>query len=139
MNSHGDALSARLACQARLSRAVAQAGGACQRWLISAFAAVWIGLCSIAPQAGAEEGSHAGIVSRMRRHPVESRALNAVGYSKRLKALEVEFKRGGTYRYLDVPWSVYRDLLAAESKARFYNQQVRGKYKSVYVRPRRKR
>ena len=80
-----------------------------------------------------------GIISRIERRPVESRALAAVGYSNRLRALEVEFRRGGTYRYLDVPRGVYDALLAAESKARFYNQHVRGKYRSVYVRPRRSR
>ena len=81
-----------------------------------------------------------GIVSRIERHPVESRALAAVGYSRRLRALEVEFRRGGTtYRYLNVPRSVYEQLLAADSKAGFYNRHIRGKYRSVYVRPRRKR
>ena len=79
-----------------------------------------------------------GIVSRIERRPVESRALAAVGYSTRLRALEVEFRRGGTYRYLEVPPSLYEQLMAADSKARFYNRHVRGKYKSVYVRPRRK-
>ena len=80
-----------------------------------------------------------GIVSRIPRHQVESSALAAVGYSKRLKALEIEFKRGGTYRYLNVPAEVHRQLLAADSKAGFYNRRVRGKYESVYVRPRRKK
>ena len=80
-----------------------------------------------------------GIVSRIDRHPVDSRALSAVGYSRKLRALEVEFKRGGTYRYLEVPLSVYQQLLAAKSKAGFYNRHVRGKYRSVYVRPRRER
>lgn len=93
----------------------------------------------VPPGAAAEPGSPAGIVSRIRRQPVESRALAAVGYSRRLRALEVEFKRGGTYRYFDVPAAVHRDLLAAESKAGFYNRFVKGKYKSVFVRPRRKR
>jgi hypothetical protein len=80
----------------------------------------------------------AGIVSRIPHQPVESRALASVGYSTRLRALEIEFKRGGTYRYLEVPRSVYRDLLAAESKAGFYNKNVRGKYRSVYVRPKKR-
>lgn len=79
------------------------------------------------------------IISRISRHPVESKALASVGYSRRLRALEIEFKRGGTYRYLEVPRSVYLDLIAAESKAGFYNKSVRGKYRSVYVRPARKR
>ena len=101
--------------------------------------AALIAAATLVPAAGAEPTQPSGIVSRMHREPVQSRALAAVGYSKRLRALEVEFKRGGTYRYLDVPPAVYRELLAAESKARFYNRHVRGKYRSVYVRPRRKR
>ena len=80
-----------------------------------------------------------GIISRIERRPVESRALLAVGYSRRLRALEVEFKRGGTYRYLDVPRTVYEGLLTADSKAGYYNRHIRGKYRSVYVRPRRRR
>ncbi len=74
------------------------------------------------------------ITSRIQRVPVESRGIAAVGYSKRLRALEVEFHRGGTYRYLGVPASVHRDLLAAESKARFYNRKVRGKYRALRVK-----
>jgi hypothetical protein len=76
------------------------------------------------------------IISRLQREPVESRAIAAVGYSKRLRALEIEFHRGGTYRYLHVPPSVHRELLAAKSKARFYNKKVRGKYRALRVKPR---
>lgn len=107
----------------------------------------WVGLLAgviisgsaILPATGAEPTQDSGIVSRIRREPVQSRALAAVGYSKRLRALEVEFKRGGTYRYFDVPPAIYHQLRAAESKAGFYNRHVRGKYRSVYVRARRKR
>ena len=102
---------------------------------MAAFVALWI--CA-APAVYAEPTPLPGIVSRIERVPVESRALVAVGYSKRLRALEIEFRRGGTYRYLEVPPSVHQDLLAAESKARFYNAHVRGRYASVFVRPRRK-
>ncbi len=87
-----------------------------------------------APAADPQQSS--GIVSRIPREPVVSHALAAVGYSKRLHALEIEFKRGGTYRYLQVPFDVYRGLMAADSKARFYNNTIRGRYRSVFVRPR---
>ena len=86
----------------------------------------------------AEPTTPDGIISRIPRHPVDSSALASVGYSTRLNALEIEFKRGGTYRYLNVPPEVHRQLLAARSKAGFYNRHVRGKYDSVFVRPRRK-
>lgn len=75
----------------------------------------------------------------MRRDPVESSALATVGYSRRLRALEVEFRDGLTYRYLEVPSKVHRELMLAESKARFYNKQVRGKYRCLRVKPRRQR
>jgi KTSC domain len=72
------------------------------------------------------------------RAPVQSSAIAAVGYSKRSHVLEIEFVNGAIYRYLDVPPDVYHDLLAAKSKARFYDQNIRAKYRSVHVRPRRK-
>lgn len=74
------------------------------------------------------------ISSRIPRRPVESSALHAVGYSRKLHALEVEFHDGLVYRYLEVPAPVYRELMAADSKARYYNHYVRGKYRSLRVR-----
>lgn len=75
------------------------------------------------------------IVSRIRHETVESEGLAAIGYSKRLHALEIQFHHGGTYRYLDVPPSVLRELLASGSKAHYYNSCIRGKYRAVRVRP----
>ena len=88
--------------------------------------------------AAAADRSLDPIISRIPRKPVESRALATIGYSRRLRALEVEFRRGGIYRYLDVPPSVYRELEAAESKARFYNRNIKRKYRSLRVRAARK-
>ena len=78
----------------------------------------------------------AGIISHIRRYPIESTALATVGYSKRLRALEIEFRNGAIYRYLDVAPDVYEGLLHAHSKARFYDQNIRRKYRSLHVRPR---
>jgi hypothetical protein len=77
-----------------------------------------------------------GIVSRIRRIPVESTALAAVGYSKRLRALEIEFRNGAIYRYLEVESAVFDSLLKAPSKARFYDENIRHKYRSIHVRRR---
>lgn len=77
-----------------------------------------------------------GIVSRIKRVPVESTGLAAVGYSKRLRALEIEFRNGAIYRYLEVAPEVYEGLLKARSKARFYDENIRRKYRSLHVRPR---
>jgi KTSC domain len=76
------------------------------------------------------------IVSRIKRIPVESSALATVGYSKKLRALEIEFRNGAIYRYLGVEPNVYEALLNADSKARYYDEKIRHKYRSQHVRRR---
>ena len=78
------------------------------------------------------------IVSHIPREPVQSSAIAKVGYSKRRHILEIEFVNGAVYRYFDIPLSVHRDLMSAESKARFYDSNIRKHYRSVLVRPRQK-
>ncbi len=79
------------------------------------------------------------IVSRIHRESVESSAIRTVGYSRHLHALEIEFHDGLIYRYEDVPILVYHGLVSSESKARFYNQNIRGKYHCLRVKPTRVR
>ena len=52
--------------------------------------------------------------------------------------LEIEFVNGAIYRYLDVPATVYRDLITAESKARFYDSNIKRHYRSVLIQSRQK-
>ncbi len=93
------------------------------------------------PTLGADStkaGDSHQIVSHIPRDPVNSTAIAKVGYSKRRRILEIEFVNGAIYRYLDVAPSVYRDLMSAASKARFYDFNIRRHYRSVLVRPRQK-
>src|SRR6266581_5548958 len=90
-------------------------------------------LCCADPS---ESQSPQPIISHIPRQPVDSSAIAKVGYSKRRQILEIEFANGAIYRYLDVPSSMYRDLISAESKARIYDFNIKGKYRSVHVRPR---
>ena len=78
------------------------------------------------------------IVSHIPREPVQSSAIAKVGYSKRRHILEIEFVNGAVYRYFDIPLSVHRDLMSAESKARFYDSNIRKHYRSILIQPRRK-
>lgn len=94
--------------------------------------AIAIALLSLRGASAAEERQ---ITSRIARQPVHSHALAAVGYSKRLRALEVEFISGAIYRYSNVPPQIYRGLLSAASKAQFYDTNVRGHFPSVHVKP----
>jgi KTSC domain-containing protein len=73
------------------------------------------------------------------RQSVQSTAIAKIGYSKRRHILEIEFVNGAVYRYFDVPLSVYRELMSAESKARFYDSNIRKHYRSALVRQRQKR
>jgi KTSC domain len=100
------------------------------------FAAL-IAMINVAPAAFSAEPSPTPdhIISRIPRQPVQSTAIAKVGYSKRRRILEIEFVNGAVYRYLDVPPTVYRDLMSAESKARFYDFNIKGRYRSVPIRP----
>src|SRR5438552_10161616 len=76
------------------------------------------------------------VTSHIPREAVSSKVIASVGYSKRLHILEIEFVNGAVYRYLEVAPSVYRELIAADSKARYYDTSIKGSYPSVRVRPR---
>src|SRR5438552_3175835 len=103
------------------------------------FAAL-IALISVAPSAicAASSPTPVPITSHIPHQRVESTAIAAIGYSKRRHILEIEFVNGAIYRYFDVPPAVYRELMSSESKARFYDSNIRKHYRSVLVRQRQK-
>src|SRR5437879_11016011 len=76
------------------------------------------------------------ITSHIPRESMVSKGIASIGYSKRLHILEIEFVNGAVYRYLQVAPSVHRDLMSADSKARYYDANIKGNYPSVRVRPR---
>ena len=76
------------------------------------------------------------IISHIKREAVQSTALVSVGYSRRRHVLEIEFRNGAIYRYLNVAPAIYRDLMIAPSKARFYDENIRRKYRSLHVKRR---
>jgi KTSC domain len=85
--------------------------------------------------ADPSENESSAITSPIPRQRVQSSALASIGYSERLHSLEIEFVNGAIYRYFDVAPSVYRELVDAESKARYYDTNIRGSYHSMRVRP----
>lgn len=52
----------------------------------------------------------------------------SVGYDGDQQVLEVEFHNDRVYQYYVVPRGVYRELMAAESFGRFFNERVRDRY-----------
>ena len=56
----------------------------------------------------------------MQRQPVESSMLRSAGYDAATSTLELEFTSGRVYQYFDVPQDVFDELLAADSKGRYF-------------------
>lgn len=67
----------------------------------------------------------------MRRKPVSSSSVASVGYDPKSQMLELEFHSGSVYEYREVPPEVFRDLMEAPSKGRFFASEIRGQYPST--------
>jgi len=70
------------------------------------------------------------------RDPVDSSSLSSLGYDARKHLLEVEFRNGGIYRYLEVPETEYEALRHADSVGRHLNQEIKPFYSVIKVRTR---
>ena len=64
----------------------------------------------------------------MERVPVESEAMLGVGYDDQRRVLEIEFADRDVYDYFDVPPSVHRGLIRAESHGRYFAEHIRDRY-----------
>ena len=63
--------------------------------------------------------------------PVSSSNIAAVGYDKESQTLGIEFRSGGTYEYFDVPESVYESFIQSASLGKFFQTELRGRYRYV--------
>lgn len=57
---------------------------------------------------------------------VQSSNISKVGYDN--NNLIVQFHNGGLYRYYNVPYCVYNDLMNAPSKGQYLHYNVKGIY-----------
>lgn len=65
----------------------------------------------------------------MKLRRVRSSAIEAVGYDVERQTLEVRWiGQARVYRYHRVPAEVYAELLAAESKGTYVNEQIKPRY-----------
>lgn len=64
----------------------------------------------------------------MNRVDVASDVMASVGYDATTAVLEVEFRSGAVYQYIDVPAEQHAALVLAASKGRFFNAHVRPKF-----------
>jgi len=65
---------------------------------------------------------------------VESSMMTSVEYDEDDRELDITFSGGKTYRYFDVPLDVYADLLDAESKGKFFNENIKDVFEHNEVR-----
>ncbi len=61
----------------------------------------------------------------MERREVVSSVLQSAGHSR---VLEIQFESGRVYQYFNVPDSVYRGLIKADSKGKYFNTHIRNQY-----------
>ena len=64
----------------------------------------------------------------MDRIQLPSRSLAWAQYHPRRRWLDIEFRTGKLYRYFNVPLRCYQQLLASESKGRYFNANIRNSF-----------
>lgn len=65
----------------------------------------------------------------LHRVTLESTALAWVCYLEQEHILQVGLCSGREYEYSDVPLATYRQLLAAQSKGKYYNAHIRNHFR----------
>lgn len=69
---------------------------------------------------------------------VDSSMIHAVGYDGKTKTLEVVFNSGTTYIYSEVPRSIYKGLMDADSKGGYMRDCIIDCYPYSQLRSRRR-
>lgn len=62
---------------------------------------------------------------------VESSNIQSIDYDPKRKHLTVNFHSGRSYRYEKVTQTVYDEFVNSESKGRYFNQYILGKYEAT--------
>lgn len=70
----------------------------------------------------------------MQHIPVRSSNVLSIGYDLSTNTLEICYRSGGTYQYLNVPSSVYNNLMNAYSKGGYLADFIKPFYRYRKVR-----
>ena len=70
----------------------------------------------------------------MRRHYISSSVIRWYGLEPEAGALEIEFVSGTQYRYSGVPQPTLEAFEAAPSKGRFFDANIRERFKTERLR-----
>lgn len=69
----------------------------------------------------------------MQREKVKSSNIASAGYDAANKHLDIEFVKGGLYRYFDVPEDKFRNMLNAVSVGKFFTAEIKNTYSSERI------
>ena len=69
----------------------------------------------------------------MDRQAVRSKDIAIVGYDSKKNLLEVTFRAGGVYHYMNVPVHVYQKFIQAESQGTFFNREIKDAYPYIKI------
>jgi len=61
--------------------------------------------------------------------PLESSSLATAAYAADRSILEVQFRDGTSYQFIDVPTECADQLLASESKGAYFNRNIRNRFR----------
>ncbi|TET43042.1 MAG: KTSC domain-containing protein [Dehalococcoidia bacterium] len=64
---------------------------------------------------------------------VESTNIDMIGYDEDNSQLHVKFRSGAEYVYNEVPPAVYQEFLDSDSKGKFLNERIKGRYNYARV------
>ena len=64
-------------------------------------------------------------------NPVISGTISEIGYNPTAATLHLRFKTGGLYRYSNVDTSRFAALMAAQSKGKFFNENIKSKHQTT--------
>lgn len=59
---------------------------------------------------------------------VQSTAITSIRYNADARELDVAFTNGKTYCYSNVPLQIYLEFVDVESKGRFFNERIKGRF-----------
>ena len=65
---------------------------------------------------------------------LNSTSITAAVYLEQQALLEMEFRNGAVYHYIDVPAATYETFLLAESKGAYFNRYIRNRFAYVKIR-----
>ena len=75
----------------------------------------------------------------VKRERLDSSSLASAGYDPAAHVLEVEFRNGGVYQYLEVEDEEYQEFRSAPSKGRYLNTEIKPDHPARKLSPPRRR